>query len=166
MSGLIYNVTRTGLKSSFVARLARCEARRGKQAKQPEVYPQRYTEDFFAKFDEVAARISSTEAEDAFETSSTNFSDGAVDSWIEWFERIYAPEILKTGTFVEVTLLNVAGREEGGKTYAVQHYSESRDDYERYQTHFHSKMTSLIQQAFGDNVHSFSTVLEVVSRHR
>jgi hypothetical protein len=61
---------RTGLKSSFVARLARCEARRGKRAKQPEVYPLRYTEDFFAKFDEVAARISSTEAEDTFETSS------------------------------------------------------------------------------------------------
>jgi hypothetical protein len=57
---------RLRLKSSFVARLARCEARRGKRAKQPEGYPQRYTEDFFAKFDEVAARIASTEAEDTF----------------------------------------------------------------------------------------------------
>jgi hypothetical protein len=63
---------RTGLKSSFVARLARCEARRGKRAKQPEVYPLRYTEDCCAKFDEVAARISSTEAEDTFETSSSH----------------------------------------------------------------------------------------------
>jgi hypothetical protein len=34
------------------------------------VYPLRYTEDFFAKFDEVAARISSTGAEDIFETGS------------------------------------------------------------------------------------------------
>jgi hypothetical protein len=64
---------RTGLKSSFVARLARCEARRGKRAKQPEVYPPRYTEDFFERFDEVAARISSTEAEDTFETSSNPY---------------------------------------------------------------------------------------------
>jgi hypothetical protein len=34
------------------------------------VYPLRYTEDFFAKFDEVAARISSTGAEDIFKTGS------------------------------------------------------------------------------------------------
>ena len=64
-------IVRTGLKNSFVARLARCEVRRGKRAKQLEVYPLRYTEDCCAKFDEVAARISSTEAEDTFETSSS-----------------------------------------------------------------------------------------------
>jgi hypothetical protein len=64
-------ISRTGLKNSFVARLKRCEARRGKRAKKPEVYPLRYTEDFFAKFNEVAARISSTGAEDIFETGSS-----------------------------------------------------------------------------------------------
>jgi regulator of protease activity HflC (stomatin/prohibitin superfamily) len=69
-SNLAVTPTRTGLKSGFVARLARCEARGGKRAKQPEVYPLRYTQGFFAKFDEVPARISSTEAEDTFETSS------------------------------------------------------------------------------------------------
>jgi Flp pilus assembly protein TadG len=67
-------LSRTGLKNSFVARLKRCEARRGKRGKKPEVYPLRYTEDFFTKFDEVAARISSTAAEDIFETGSTKFS--------------------------------------------------------------------------------------------
>ncbi|MFN5062385.1 MAG: DHH family phosphoesterase, partial [Pseudomonadota bacterium] len=63
--------SRTGLRNSLVARLKRCEARRGKRAKKPEVYPLRYTEDFFAKFDEVAARISSTGAEDISETGSS-----------------------------------------------------------------------------------------------
>jgi hypothetical protein len=48
--------------------LTRCEGRRGKGAKKPEVYPLRYTEDFFEEFDEVAARISATGAEDIFET--------------------------------------------------------------------------------------------------
>jgi hypothetical protein len=37
------------------------------------VYPLRYTEDFFAEFDEVAARISPTGAEDIFETGSKLF---------------------------------------------------------------------------------------------
>jgi hypothetical protein len=38
--------------------------------KKPEAYPLRYTEDFFAKFDEVVDRISSTAVEDTFETST------------------------------------------------------------------------------------------------
>ncbi len=74
-SSLFEDIARTGLKRSFVARSARCEARRGKRAKKPEVYPLRYTEDFFAKFDEVAARISSTAAEDTFETSSNDLTN-------------------------------------------------------------------------------------------
>ncbi len=56
-----------------MARLARCEARHGKRAKKPEAYPPRHTEDFFAKFDEVAARTSSILAEDIYETSSTYY---------------------------------------------------------------------------------------------
>jgi hypothetical protein len=64
-------VVRIRTRTSFVARLKGYEARRGKRAKKPQVYPLRYTEDFFAKFDEVAARISSTGAEDIFETGST-----------------------------------------------------------------------------------------------
>ena len=64
----------TGLKSSFVARLARCAAKRGKRAKKPAAYPLRYSEDFFVKCDEVAVRISSTAAEDTFEISSISLS--------------------------------------------------------------------------------------------
>jgi hypothetical protein len=77
-------IIRTGLKNSFVARLKRCEARRGKRGKKPEVYPLRYTEDFFAKFDEVAARISSTGAEDTFETGSTT---GLKNSFVARLKR-------------------------------------------------------------------------------
>jgi hypothetical protein len=44
--------------------------REGKRAKKPDVYSPRYTEGFYARFDQVAVRISSTEAEDTFETSS------------------------------------------------------------------------------------------------
>ena len=65
---------RTGLTNSFVARLTRCEARRGKRAKKPEVYPLRYTEDFFAEFDEGAARISPTGAKAIFEAGSSYFA--------------------------------------------------------------------------------------------
>jgi hypothetical protein len=48
------------------------------------VYPLRYTEDFFTKFDEVAARISSTGAEDTFETGSTT---GLKNSFVARLKR-------------------------------------------------------------------------------
>jgi len=47
----------------------RCQARRGKPAEKRELYPPGYTEDFFAKFDEIGACISLAAAEDIFETT-------------------------------------------------------------------------------------------------
>jgi hypothetical protein len=41
-----------------------------KKSEKPEVCPLRYTQTFLVKFDEVAAPISSTAAEDTFEASS------------------------------------------------------------------------------------------------
>jgi TolB protein len=50
--------------------MRRCSARRGKRAEKPEAYPLRYTGDFFAMFDEVAAGISSSAVGDIFEIGS------------------------------------------------------------------------------------------------
>ena len=65
------------------------------------MYPLRYTEDFFAKFDEVAARISSTAAEDTFETSSSyqppGTASGAQRRWIE-------PRVESLGKVAAMTL--------------------------------------------------------------
>jgi hypothetical protein len=95
---------------------------------------------------------------------TTSVADAEVNSWLDWFESIYVREVLKTGTFSQVLLLRVNGREQGGKTFAVQHYADSVDDYERYQQHFHPAITELVQQAFGDSLHTFSTVLDVVGQ--
>jgi hypothetical protein len=65
-------VNRTDLINRPLARLSRCAARAVKRAKKTLPYPSRYTEDFLAKFCEVAARRSSTASADIYETSSSS----------------------------------------------------------------------------------------------
>jgi hypothetical protein len=66
--------------------MRRCSARRGKQAEKPEAYPLRYTEDFFAMFDEVAAGISSSAAEDIFEMGSRLVASSLAQAWLQHSE--------------------------------------------------------------------------------
>ena len=67
-------MTRTSLIKSFGARLARCEARPGKLARNQQVYPPRHTNCFFTGLDDAAVCMSSIEAKDSYQSSPNKWS--------------------------------------------------------------------------------------------
>jgi hypothetical protein len=84
------------------------------------------------------------------------------DEWMSWIQEVHIPEMLKTGVFTRALLLRVHGVEQGGVTYAVQYSCKSMDDYERYKRDFAPALQAKTQSLFGDGVHPFRTLLEVI----
>jgi hypothetical protein len=64
--------------------------------------------------------------------------------------------------FISATLLRVHAFEQGGKTYAVQYVCKDMDAYERYLREFAPTLRAKTESRFGDQVHAFRTMLEVL----
>lgn len=97
---------------------------------------------------------------------TVNVSDEVHDAWVDWMRAVHIPDVLKTGLFTSAKFLRVHAFEQGGKTYAVQYLCDSQEKYERYQKEFAPELQNRSQTAFGDHVHAFRTLLEVISSHQ
>lgn len=93
---------------------------------------------------------------------TVSVSESRVDEWLSWMRQEHIPAVLGTGLFVSAILVKVIGIEQGGKTYAVQYRSESMSNYERYQEEFAPSLQARSAELFGEDAHSFRTVLEIV----
>jgi hypothetical protein len=97
---------------------------------------------------------------------TVNVSDEVLEEWLQWMESTHIPEVLATGFFHTAKLMRVHAFEQGGKTYAIQYTAPSMESYERYLKEASQQLQSKTELAFGDHVHAFRTLLEVVSVHR
>ncbi len=95
---------------------------------------------------------------------TVNVSDEILEEWLQWMESSHIPEMLATGFFNKALLVRVHAFEQGGKTYAVQYTAPSMESYERYLKETAPQMQAKTELVFGDQVHSFRTLLEVVSK--
>jgi hypothetical protein len=89
-------------------------------------------------------------------------AEEAHDQWLQWMKGEHIPEALSTGMFVGATLLRVHAFEQGGNTYAVQYVCKDMETYERYLKEFAPALRAKAESRFGDQVHAFRTMLEVV----
>jgi len=97
---------------------------------------------------------------------TVNVSEEVLEEWLQWMESTHIPEVLGTGFFHSARLMRVHAFEQGGKTYAVQYTAPSMESYERYLQEAAPQMQAKTELAFGDQVHAFRTLLEVVSTHK
>lgn len=97
---------------------------------------------------------------------TVNVSDEVHEEWVRWMQEVHIAEVLATGFFTSARLMRVHAFEQGGKTYAVQYVSDSMESYERYQRESAPTLQAQAQAAFGDHLHAFRTVLEVISHHK
>lgn len=97
---------------------------------------------------------------------TVNVSDEKHLEWVRWMQEVHIAEVLATGCFSSARLMRVHAFEQGGKTYAVQYISDSMESYERYQREHAAGLQSRAQATFGDHMHAFRTVLEVLSHYR
>jgi hypothetical protein len=96
---------------------------------------------------------------------TVNVSDEVHDEWLAWMRNVHIPEVLSTGLFTSAKLLRVHAFEQGGKTYATQYTARSMEDYEVYLKDHAPGLRGKAQAAFGDHVHAFRTLLEVLNSY-
>jgi hypothetical protein len=83
-------------------------------------------------------------------------------AWLQWMQDSHIPDMMATGCFTRVAMLRLLLQEgetaEG--TYAIQYFSNSMEDYERYLRGHASEMRNRTLAAWGNRFVAFRTVLE------
>jgi hypothetical protein len=97
-----------------------------------------------------------------FYNVTVNVSEDIHDGWLAWMQETHIPDVLDTGMFKRATLLRVHAFEQGGLTYAVQYVADSMQNYERYLKEYAPSLRTKTESLYGDQVHAFRTMLEVV----
>lgn len=97
---------------------------------------------------------------------TTNIHESVHDTWLHWMRETHIPQVLETGKFTSAKLVRVLVDEEmGGKTYAVQYLTDSKETLQRYYDHDAPALREEAHKLFGDMALSFRTELELVSEH-
>ena len=84
--------------------------------------------------------------------------------WIEWMEKYHLPKVFSTNYFGDISILKVSMDQPSDPTFAVQYKANSNEALKEYldrDAPFHKKE---IHQKFGEQVLSFETYLELVSK--
>jgi len=84
-------------------------------------------------------------------------------SWLQWQKEKVIPEIMETGCFAAVKLLQLLEQDDSeGKTYALQLTADTTEKYDAYaRTHAKRLRTKAIEK-WGDKIISFHSLLEVI----
>ena len=83
--------------------------------------------------------------------------------WLQWQKEKVIPEIMETGCFAAVKLLQLLEQDDSeGKTYALQLTADTTEKYDAYsRTHAKRLRTKAIEK-WGDKIISFHSLLEVI----
>jgi hypothetical protein len=86
------------------------------------------------------------------------------EEWKKWLKEEFLPEIFATGLFSHYQLVKLMEvNEEDGVTYAIQLYSKSNSDFKSFRDKHLRDFQIKERDAWGDNVCSFSSLMEVIN---
>ena len=97
---------------------------------------------------------------------TSSIDDAVVAEWITWMRATHIPEVMQTGLFLDYKFLRVIGplgEEDTGSTYAVQYILPDIESFLKYKDEFAPALQAKTAQRYGERVHSFRTLLEVVA---
>jgi len=95
-----------------------------------------------------------------------NVEDSIHDSWLQWMQQKHIDDVLATGLFKSAKMVKVMVEEEmGGKTYAIQYFTDSRAKLEEYYKKHASRLRQEGLELFTDKMLVFRTELEIMSEH-
>jgi hypothetical protein len=83
--------------------------------------------------------------------------------WLKWLLNVHIPEVLATGCFTShqvVQLLEIDDAE--GPTYAIQYYTKSKADYNRYITIHAEGLRKKSFDQWGNRFIAFRSLMQVV----
>ena len=83
--------------------------------------------------------------------------------WIQWQKEIHIPEIIATGCFYDHRFYELLEHdEEDGKTFVIQFYANSKNDYNNYLQNFAPEMKQKSADKWNNHLISFRTLLQHV----
>jgi len=94
---------------------------------------------------------------------TTKVDHKILEAWMKWEKEIHIPEIIATGCFYDHRFYELLEHEEeDGKTFVIQFYANSKNDYDNYLKTFAQKLKQKSVEKWDDHVISFRTLLQNV----
>lgn len=85
----------------------------------------------------------------------------SIEDWMNWQKQIHIPEMIATGCFYDHRFYELLEHEEeDGKTFVIQFYASSKNDYEKYLQNFAAGLRQKSKSKWSDHVVSFRTLLQ------
>jgi uncharacterized protein DUF4286 len=84
-----------------------------------------------------------------------------IKDWMQWQKQIHIPEMIATGCFYDHRFYELLEHdEEDGKTFIIQFYANSKNDYDRYVENFADEMKQKSASKWNGHVIAFRTLLQ------
>ncbi len=94
---------------------------------------------------------------------TTNISEEAHDSWLDWMQKTHIPAMLASQKFFKAKLIQVLIEEEmGGITYSEQYTCESREKLNDFLQHDYPLLKKEMERLFKGHFVFFETKLKLV----
>ena len=95
---------------------------------------------------------------------TTQVEPAIATAWLEWMHETHAPEILETGCFTAVRILQLLDTDPSkGPTFTAQFEAESKALYNLYVEKFASVMRERAFAKWGNRFISFRSLMKVVN---
>jgi len=91
-----------------------------------------------------------------------NIADDVHTEWLRWMKEVHIPDVMKTGCFIDSSILKVLYVDDEGHTYSVQYKFLEMADIEKYQKQFAAKLQAEHTAKFKDKYSAFRTLLQVM----
>lgn len=92
---------------------------------------------------------------------TVNVDDSIHEEWLEWMTTQHIPAVLDTKCFRESKVYRVLSPEpEEGVSYCIQYFSDTLEDYERYQIQHAALLQAEHLEKYGTRFSAYRTVLE------
>ena len=86
------------------------------------------------------------------------------ENWLEWMQTYYIPKVLSIDLFEDITIFKVSMDQPMDPTFATQYKATSKEILQRYLNTEGPHHKKEMQDKFGEQVLSFETHLELVSK--
>ncbi|MBS1518140.1 MAG: DUF4286 family protein [Bacteroidetes bacterium] len=93
---------------------------------------------------------------------TVSVEDSIHDEWLEWMKYKHIPDVIATGLFTEYKFFRIMPESPEEKTYSIQYFLNSMDDYKKYCDKYASDLQAEHTRKFRDKFVAFRTLLESV----
>lgn len=93
---------------------------------------------------------------------TVNVSEDVHAEWLKWMREKHIPDVMKTGCFIDNSLLKVLYVDDEGHTYSVQYRFLEMGDMERYQKEFAPALQAEHKARYDGRFAAFRTILQVI----